>query len=333
MAANPNLTQSKGPAGPHKIALPKGTKPTYVALTQYQQFCWRFMGRFVQKKGKVDQDLEEALVKAHMRMRPEEYLAMGYTTTTMVGMASGGLAAVFALLLILLRVPLWPMDTLYMFPILMGAAPYGLTRGIFFGMGPLYRGLPFSRAKKRARKIDKKLSSSMSFISAMASADVPVDTIFKELAKQKIYGEIKEEAEWITRDTELLGVDILTAIKNAANRTPSSKFQEFLQGVITTATSGGQLKPYFLMKADQYQKEDKLDLKKRMESMGLLAESYVTVVVAFPLFLVVIMAIMALISKTGSGFVVTLLFVVVGLMIPLSQFGFIFVIWNSEQEA
>jgi len=40
-----------------------------------------------------------------------------------------------------------------------------------------------------------------------------------------------------------------------------------------------------------------------------------------------------LISKGqgGSG-VVLLLDVVVGLMIPLSQFGFIFVIWNMEQE-
>jgi flagellar protein FlaJ len=66
----------------------------------------------------------------------------------------------------------------------------------------------------------------------------------------------------------------------------------------------------------------------------MLAESFVTVVVAFPLFLVVIMAIMALISKgSGSSFVLTLLYVVVALMLPLSQFGFIFVIWNMEQEA
>ncbi len=70
-----------------------------------------------------------------------------------------------------------------------------------------------------------------------------------------------------------------------------------------------------------------------METLGLLAESFVTVVVAFPLFLVVIMAIMALISKGSSGFVVTLLYVIVAVMIPLSQFGFIFVMWNQEQEA
>ena len=72
----------------------------------------------------------------------------------------------------------------------------------------------------------------MSFISAMASADVNIDVIFKELASQPIYGEIKNEAEWITRDTELLGIDILTAISKAAQRTPSTKFQEFLQGVV-----------------------------------------------------------------------------------------------------
>ena len=173
----------------------------------------------------------------------------------------------------------------------------------------------------------------MSFISAMASANVPVDVIFRELARERIYGEIREEAEWITRDTELLGTDILTALRRGARRTPSTKFQEFLQGVVTTATSGGQMKPYFLMKAEQFEKEDKLEMKKRMESLGLLAESFVTVVVAFPLFLVVIMAIMALISKGSSGFVVTLLYVIVGLMIPISQFGFIFVIWNQEQEA
>src|SRR6059036_3821269 len=108
----------------------------------------------------------------------------------------------------------------------------------------------------------------------MASADVPVDVIFKELSKQTVYGEVAREAEWITRDTELLGVDILSAIRNAAGRSPSGKFQDFLQGVVTTSTSGGQLKPYFLMKAEQFEKEDRLEMRKRMETLGMLAESF-----------------------------------------------------------
>ena len=125
----------------------------------------------------------------------------------------------------------------------------------------------------------------------------------------------------------------MNAIKRGAGRSPSAKYQDFLQGVVTTSTSGGQLKPYFLLKAEQYEKEDRLQMRAKMETLGMLAEAFVTVVVAFPLFLVVIMAIMALISRGQSEFVLNLLFAVVGGMIPLSQFGFIFVVWNMEQEA
>ncbi len=322
-------TVKKG-LSPHKVRLPAGAKPSYVSLSPFQQLAWRLMGGGGARK-KVDEDLEEDLLKAHMRLRPEEYIAMGRTAVLLVafGTLIGAGAVSFFLFLILG----WPLVPFIMFPALLAIVPAVLTRAAYFGLQPFFRGIPASRAKRRGRLIDRKLTGAMSFISAMASAEVPVDVIFRELSKQEVYGEIAKESEWITRDTELLGEDILTALKKAAARTPSVKFQEFLQGVVTTATSGGQMKPYFVMKAEQFEKEDKLEMKKRMESLGLLAESFVTVVVAFPLFLVVIMAIMALISKGQAGFVVTLLYVIVGLMIPLSQFGFIFVMWNQEQEA
>jgi flagellar protein FlaJ len=265
-------------------------------------------------------------------MRPEEYLAFAWMTITILAV----LAAVGALVVSLLFLAVGLSPTVFMlFLFLVAGLPLLLGYILFFGFpgGILYRGKPAAAAKKRARKIDGRITSSMSFISAMASADVPVDVIFKELSRQSVYGEVAKEAEWITRDTELLGVDILTAIKRGAGRSPSPKFQDFLQGVVTTSTSGGQLKPYFLLKAEQFEREDRLEMRKTMETLGMLAEAFVTVVVAFPLFLVVIMAIMALISKGQSGLVLTLLYVVVGFMIPISQFGFIFVIWNMEQEA
>ena len=100
---------------------------------------------------------------------------------------------------------------------------------------------------------------------------------------------------------------------------------------MTTATSGGQLKPYFLLKAQQYETERKLDMLQRVETMGLLAETFVTVVVAFPLFLVIIIAIFAIIGG-GGAFMIEILFVIVGLMIPLSQVGFIVFMYQLAQE-
>ncbi|HYS99858.1 MAG TPA: type II secretion system F family protein [Thermoplasmata archaeon] len=316
--------------GAHLVKLPKGAKPVNVSLSPKEQVAWRMFGKFVQSRERDNPELEDNLLKAHIKLRPEEYLAVAWMNTTFAAVGAVVAAFIASIFLFILRIDI---VTLLIILGLVAALPIFFSYMYFFGLPVGYHGRPASMAKKRGHKIDKRISGAMSFISAMASANVPVDVIFKELSKQTVYGEVAREAEWITRDTELLGLDILTAIRKAAQRSPSSKFQDFLQGVVTTSTSGGQLKPYFLVKAEQFEKEDRLEMRKKMETLGMLAESFVTVVVAFPLFLVVIMAIMALISKGTSGsFVVTLLYVVVGLMIPMSQFGFIFVIWNMEQE-
>jgi flagellar protein FlaJ len=311
--------------GPHLVRMAKGALPDYIKFTPFQDFSWKIMGGYASsKKTAEEQALDEALLKAHMKIRAEEYLAyvmMSTVIMAIVGIGVGvgvgivmmglmGVSMIARIMIAVVAIVLLPVMTYF---ILLGS--------------------PASKAKSRGRDIDKRLAAAMSFISAMASADVNIDVIFKELSRQKVYGEISAEAAWITRDTELLGSDILTAIKVAARRSPSAKFQDFLQGVITTSTSGGQLKPYFLLKAEEFQKENKLAMKSQMETLGMLAESFVTVVVAFPLFLVLIMAIMAIVGGGDPDFMVMMLYLVVMMMIPVSQFGFIFVIWNMSKES
>ncbi|MEW5937065.1 MAG: type II secretion system F family protein [Candidatus Thermoplasmatota archaeon] len=304
--------------GPHLVRLSKGAVPEYIRLNPYEAFCWRVMGDFVRGRGVKDETLEENLLKAHMKIRPEEYMAYVYMTAIITGVLGISVTIIFGLVLFLIigiiGIVIMPLGIL-------------MPMMTFF----LLKSAPASKAKSRGRAINKRITSAMSFISAMASANVPVDVIFKELARQPVYGEIKNEAEWITRDTELLGRDILTAVKQGASRSPSIKFQDFLQGVVTTSTSGGQLKPYFLAKAEQFEKEDKLEMRSKMETLAMMAESFVTVVVAFPLFLVVILAIMAIIGGTAQS-TVLILWMVTVLMIPLSQVGFIFVIWSLSQD-
>jgi archaeal flagellar protein FlaJ len=302
------------------VRLKRGDQPTHATIGGFQRWAWKTFGARVTAKG-VDPSLEENLVKAHMRIRADEYTANVLATTVVVGiaMAAVGVAA-FVFLDLVLGQLLFGVIALIALPVLGPVGTYFVLLGD-----------PSTKAKDRGRKIDRKISPAMSFVSAMSSADVNVDQIFKELGRQKIYGEVAEEAAWITRDTELLGVDILTAIRQAAQRTPSRKFQDFLQGVVTTATSGGQLKPYFLLKAEQYEREKKLEMLQRTETLGLLAETFVTVVVAFPLFLVIIIAIFAIIGGGGS-FMLNILWGIVGGMIPLSQFGFIFFMYSLTQE-
>lgn len=300
------------------VRLKRGEQPTPSSISAFQRWAWRQFGARVTAKP-PNPLLEENLVKAHMRVRADEFLASVYATTFVVAIATAIVGVALGLLFLLSGVVLLGVP-LFFLPVV-GAL------GTFYVM----QGMPASRAKDRGSKIERKIGPAMSFVSAMSSADVNVDQIFKELGRQKIYGEVAEEAAWITRDTELLGVDILTAIRKGAQRTPSKKFQDFLQGVVTTATSGGLLKPYFLLKAEQFEREHKLEMQQRVETMGLLAETFVTVVVAFPLFLVIIIAIFAIIGG-GGAFMLDVLWGIVGAMIPLSQFGFIFFMYSLAQE-
>jgi archaeal flagellar protein FlaJ len=307
--------------GPRTVRVARGQQPAHSELGGFQRWCWRtFHDRVTARP--VDPLLEENLVKAHLRMRGDEYLAFAYgaTVATAIGLAAAAVGLFVFLAFVLGYGPL------------VGALAFLLPLAALLAL-VILPGQPSSRAKARGRDIDRKISIAMNFMSAMASADVNIDQIFKELSgQQAIYGEVADEAAWITRDTELLGVDILTAIKEGALRSPSKRFQDFLQGVVTTATSGGQLKPYFLLKAEQYERENKLSLLQRTETMGLMAEVFVIGVVAFPLFLIIILAIFAIIGGNG-GFVLELLWVIVGLVIPLVEFGFIFIMNVFATEA
>lgn len=301
----------EGPARP--VRMKRGAQPDFPGLTPLQAMAWRVFKDRARRSDAINPTLEDDLLRAHIRIRADEYTAYVLFLTWFILLPVGiVLAGVVYLVL----------------GVLAGLGILAVALGVVIGivvvvMGNLaLKSAPSTQARSRGKKIDLKISSAMSFISAMASADVNIDAIFKELSKQKIYGQVAEEAAWITRDTELLGVDILTAIKDGAARTPSKRFQDFLQGVVTTATSGGQLKPYFLLKAEQYERENKLEILKRVETLGLLAEVFVTTVVAFPLFLVIMLSIFAIIGNYGAT-VITFLWAIVGGFIPMGEIGFI----------
>jgi flagellar protein FlaJ len=294
----------------HLVKLPMPHQYTDIKHTDYRKLAYKIFRKSADKYGKNNHILEKNLNMAHMRTTPEWYLAETWMSTILAAIVGVVISSVLTLVLRGLPAP---------YTMLFGVLPIILAVGVYL----YYITAPSSNAKSRGRDIEKRLPYAMSFISAMASANVNLDVIFKELSEEKVYGEVANEAAYITRDVYVFKKDILTALRDAIDRCPSTRLHEFFQGVIVTSTSGGKLKPYFVMKSEQYMKQNAIDQKGFLETLGMLAETFVTVVVAFPLFLVVLMSIMSVIGgSTASS--IQLLYIVVFLMIPLSQFGFIF---------
>jgi len=274
-------------------------------LNNYQKMCYRWFGRVAENTSseKLALDLE----KAHINMRVAAYLTFVWVTTLVVGVVTS--VVIFSLILFMginilistLFIILIPIFTVLGYQLLMK--------------------LPNFKAKSRSKEIDLHLPYALNFISAMSAAGVTPTEIFRSLSKQRIYGEIREEALWIYRDVELLGKDIISAIKANIKRTPSNKFKEFLQGAIVTVQSGGALKTYFMGKAEQYTRENRVAQKQMIENLGIMAEAYVSAAVAGVLMILVVIPILMIISGVVSQQIVYMyIFIVV--VIPLIHIGF-----------
>jgi len=282
-------------------------------LNAYQKFCYEKLRSITERR--PNEKLQKSLESAHMNIRPAAYLAYIWLTTLIV------IVSLFVALLVLSFVvlPFIGVNLDLMLIIVLLLIPF-LAGGLTYITLLSY---PNSKAKARGKKIDLHLPYALNFISAMSSAGITPTEIFKSLSKQEIYGAIQEEASWIYRDVALLGSDIITSIKANIERTPSQKFKEFLQGTVVTVTSGGSLKSYFMAKADQYTRENRQAQKQRMESLGIMAESYVTTAVAGVLLLLIVIPLMMIISGSWNPI---FLYVLVLFIVPAIHLGFAMII-------
>jgi len=185
----------------------------------------------------------------------------------------------------------------------------------------------------RATNMDRQLPFAASYVSAMAAANATPSQTFKSLARNKdIYGEISNDAAWIFHSMEFIGRDLVTTLKEAVDRTPSERFAEFLQGIIGTVTSGGNLKLYFLNRSEYYAQQNRVHVKDVLQQMALFSEAYVVVAVALPIFAMIIAVITFWVSGSGMQLEEIHMYLLVFGGFPIIQIIFSGLFFSLSQE-
>ena len=111
----------------------------------------------------------------------------------------------------------------------------------------------------------------------------------------------------MVRNLEMLGMDIITALKDLIQRTPPGPYNELLEGLIATVETGGSLGNYFVATAKVQLQEKKLMLQKATASLGIVAEMYTILMIVFPLLAAIMLSIMAIMTPNLGGFSLTTL--------------------------
>ena len=334
-------------------------------LTAWQRICNRLLGPFVKKRAHADKELSANLVKGSMGMMPEVYLSTVIVTSIAIALMSWAFVAVFFIPDIgviafyegiqdpatedpcyewaywnaELVDPTLPGDgcpdyALQVFPAILKVVIVAIGGVIVPYAGFVYnRGGAAREAKRRGDMIEKYLPYASSYTAAMSAANATPAKIFRSLAMNKdIYGDVADDAAMIYRDITLLGYDLITAMKMSVDRAASVWLTEFFQGMVGTLTAGGQLKLYFLNRAEHYMRENRTRLGQFLESIALLAESYIVVAVAMPLFLIVMLVIMFWVSGSGAQMSEGMLYGIVLGFIPLIHIAYAVLVWTSSKE-
>ncbi|MEA1993479.1 MAG: type II secretion system F family protein [Euryarchaeota archaeon] len=159
---------------------------------------------------------------------------------------------------------------------------------------------PGFTAANRRRDIEAKMAYSVTYMAAMAGAGVPPTTIFDNIAKSPLYGEITEEAKNIATESKIFGKDIVTVLTEYSSITPSAKFGELLQGIVATIRSGGNLNMYLRNKADGIMFDYRETRKEFTDTLGIYSEIFISFVFLI-LLLIVTISIFKLFSSQKIG--------------------------------
>jgi len=188
----------------------------------------------------------------------------------------------------------------------------------------IYHTYPFQKIKSKKSSIEANQPFAQNHMAAISASGVPPFVIFKLLANIPEYGEVSKESGRIVRNVDKFGMDMISAIKNVADRTPSEEFKQFLYGIVATIDTGGDLKKYLDNSARDSLFNYRLRREKYMQTLSTYADFYTAVLIAAPLFFVSVLSVMSMIGGSVMGLSIPdLMRLGIFVLIPVTNIAFI----------
>ena len=274
---------------------------------QIHIFSYKMLNEHVKFMHPKLSSLEKSIMQAMMPIPFEVYVSSMIFFSMIAGVCG-----IIMGLVSLQFINIQPASIGFLLPILSGLMLFGMTFGFL-------RIIPSIKVKNRASRLVEEIPHFIGYMSTLATSGLSLEGIFKAIAKEETEEDIVKDARFIVRNIDVLGMDLITAIKDLIHRTPVGPYSELLDGAIVTVKSGGNLKEYFNATAKVQLEEKKRLMERTTESLGSVAEIYTILLIVFPLLAVIMLSIMGIMSPSLGGFdLLTLMNILTFGVIPLS---------------
>ena len=275
-----------------------------------KNISFKFFGRSLEPFVKYFESIKYDLLRANMGLSLEEYVYIIFFSVLMLFVIE------FPLITIITAIILRDAITSFLFS-------FTLTTVATLIMFFLFYMYPSMTSGRRKKNIDASLPFATTYMATIASSGAPAITMFKVLAEFREYGEVSREAEKIYKDVEAFGMDLVSAIRKTASRTPSEELKELLWSLDTVLTSGGDVGDYLHEKSRLFISEYRRRLEQYSRTLTLLIEVYLTVVLVGSIFFIIMTALMSILGGGAGLMMLFMQFLVIFIVLPCVSIGFI----------
>jgi len=187
--------------------------------------------------------------------------------------------------------------------------------------------LPFMKVGSRRQRLDNFLPFTASYMTVLASAGVTPERILRSTSEKDPKFMLSDEIANVIGRIDLLGYDVINAMNAEVERSPSTNYQDLLRGFAGVIRTGGDMKKFFQGITDHLFQKRSLSVQSFLDSLGIIAETYVLMLIAFPLMLVVMLSIMASIGGNLGGVdVFSFMYLLAFILIPICGVMFLFIL-------
>jgi len=276
-----------------------------------KDFSFKFFGRTIEPFVGYFESIKYDLLKANLGFSLTEYVYTMFFTLLLLFMIE------FPIIVIIVAIILQDAIIAFLFS-------FTITTVILLLVFFLFYTYPSMVSGKRKKSIDATLPFGTTYLATIASSGAPPVAMFKILSQFKEYGELSKETGKVYRDVEAFGMDLVSAIRKTASRTPSEELKELLWGLDTVLTSGGNVGDFLHTKSRTFISEYRRRLEQYSRTLSLLIEIYLTIVLVGSIFFVIMTALMSILGGGETGITMIFIqFLVIFIALPFASIGFI----------
>lgn len=163
---------------------------------------------------------------------------------------------------------------------------------------------------RQRRAIDAVLPNAVVYMYALSHGGVTLVEMLRDLSRERAaYGELAVRFDHLTRDVDLLGDDLYTALRNARDYAPSEDLERFLDDLVSVLQSGGGVRTFLGNEAEHHLEIEREHQEEFLDLLGTFAEGFITVIFAGTIFLLIVLVTLSMSGADTLGLVLLLVYV------------------------